>query len=123
MPEEEMYGYFPGGDPRRFRPDVETATIEEIADWKEMCRVAAEEEKHGGRMSCPPAHQAGDVEYEGEKRAAWINTGRFGPGSWYEEAEEEVLPAEILDTICYAGPVRDPEGFLEHISYGYAEGA
>lgn len=32
-----MYGFFPGGDPRKFEPDTELNTPEEIASWKTAC--------------------------------------------------------------------------------------
>lgn len=31
------YGPFPGGDPRRFKPDEECCSVEEIANWKAAC--------------------------------------------------------------------------------------
>lgn len=36
---EQIYGYFPGGDfdPRRFEPDREVNTPEEIAAWEHLC--------------------------------------------------------------------------------------
>lgn len=34
---EYGYGFFPGGDPRRFTPDVESNTNEEIAAHKAAC--------------------------------------------------------------------------------------
>lgn len=37
MSEEICYGFFPGGDPRRFTPDLECCTPEEVVRWKEDC--------------------------------------------------------------------------------------
>jgi hypothetical protein len=37
--EEEGYGLFPGGDPRRFRPDEESCTPEEIAAHRAACEA------------------------------------------------------------------------------------
>jgi hypothetical protein len=36
---ERAYGYFPGGDydPRKFKPDRETNTPDEIAAWERLC--------------------------------------------------------------------------------------
>lgn len=35
--EHEMYGVFPGGDPRDFRPDEETNSPDQIQAWKDEC--------------------------------------------------------------------------------------
>ena len=50
---EHMYGFFPGGDPRDFRPDEECSTEEEQAQWKADCEKAAatgEEQPSSGQV-------------------------------------------------------------------------
>lgn len=41
------YGYFPGGDPRKFYPDPEMCSKKEIAAHKRACKKADEREKRG----------------------------------------------------------------------------
>lgn len=36
---EQVYGVFHGGDPRKFTPDEECNTPEEIARWKADCKL------------------------------------------------------------------------------------
>lgn len=36
---EVGYGYYPGGDPRKFSPDPECCTVEENARWKAACEA------------------------------------------------------------------------------------
>lgn len=40
----ELYGHFPGGDPRLFRPDRESCLPEEIAAWEKACEEAKDSE-------------------------------------------------------------------------------
>lgn len=39
MPWHDMYGHFPGGDPRMFTPDTESCMPEEIAAHKAACEA------------------------------------------------------------------------------------
>lgn len=37
MSKEYGYGFFPGGDPRKFQPDEESNTEEELEAWRLAC--------------------------------------------------------------------------------------
>lgn len=47
------YGYFIGGDPRKFSPDIELCTKEEIAAWEEACKQWNE----GNEIECVGSHR------------------------------------------------------------------
>jgi hypothetical protein len=66
------YGSFPGGDPRRFSPDPEMATAEEIHRHSEACKEANTDQT---KRNLPPD---GSV----EPGAAFNDKYRFGPGVW-----------------------------------------
>jgi hypothetical protein len=36
---ERRYGFLPGGDPRKFEPDEEVNTPEELAAWRTACEA------------------------------------------------------------------------------------
>lgn len=79
-----MYcAHFPGGDPRRFEPDEECATPEEIERWKATCADADRRddlaEIDGARVDIPGV--------------GWVHLTMFGPGVFYypedpDEGEE-----------------------------------
>src|SRR5690242_256695 len=69
--DEEGYGPFPGGDPRRFTPDEEVCTPEEIAAHKEAC---AAWDRGEGVDRGPSCATMGDG-------SAWSGKG-FGVGSY-----------------------------------------
>lgn len=71
---EKVYGLFPGGDPRKFRPDVSECTPEEIARHKEACRAWDEGRGEDRNPSCATL---GDG-------SAWTGTG-FGIGVYEVE--------------------------------------
>lgn len=37
--DEIMYGFFKGGDPRRFTPDEDECALEEVARWRQACAL------------------------------------------------------------------------------------
>jgi hypothetical protein len=49
---EQVYGFFPGGDPRDFTPDTESCTPEEIARWKADCELVERGEPIDASHSC-----------------------------------------------------------------------
>lgn len=74
---ETGYGFFPGGDPRKFTPDDECNTAEELAAWELAC---AEWDK-GNEVR--PMH--GCVLADGRI----VNLSTFGLGSYVYEWDEE----------------------------------
>ena len=74
---EIMYGVFPGGDPRDFKPDEECCSPEEIAAWKAACE---EWERGEGVDRGPGCSFAGDG-------SVHDGTG-FGIGTYYIEVED-----------------------------------
>lgn len=60
--ETSQYGHFPGGDPRKFSPDEESNTPEEIAAWKAACeKWNAGEQVDDGSHGCKPIGIGGAV--------------------------------------------------------------
>jgi hypothetical protein len=93
---ELMYGFFPGGDPRKFRPDVDSCTPEEIEAHRVACERAnwADAYRHGkgsnaaANLECP-SHHLYDTD------GAWcghVTIAPFGIGS-YEYDEPYFAPA------------------------------
>lgn len=82
-----MYcAHFPGGDPRRFEPDEEGVTPEELEAWRQACEAAEGGERY--HQSAVFAAKDGDVTIIGHKRL-------FGPGVyWYEKDYFEEDEAE-----------------------------
>lgn len=76
--EEHGYGFFPGGDPRRFTPDSD-ARPEELENHRKACE-AWERGEQNSRPDC--AHGPGFV----------VTTCQFGLGSY--TYEEELGPWE-----------------------------
>lgn len=65
------YGPFPGGDPRRFEPDSECCSSEEVQRWKEEC---AAWDRGEGQDRGPGCATIGDG-------SVWTGTG-FGVGTY-----------------------------------------
>jgi hypothetical protein len=84
---ESVYGYFPGGDPRKFEPDAEVCTPEELAAHREACAAA----DAAGDVDCPPGH--GALVRDGEVIGIW-HGGPFGVGSYEIEVDhDDACPA------------------------------
>lgn len=77
MSTEIGYGFFPGGDPRKFTPDMDMNTKEEIASWKLAC---AEWDK-GNEVQ--PLH--GCILHDGRI----VNLSGFGLGTYEFEIDDE----------------------------------
>jgi hypothetical protein len=83
MSTQYMYGLFPGGDPRKFIPDEECCTPEEIAAHAAACK---EWDAGRGIDRGPSCATNGDG-------SAWTGTG-FGIGTYeyeYDEPDDEDL--------------------------------
>lgn len=105
------YGFFIGGDPRRFSPDEESSTSEEIAAWKAACAEAEADEKARDLASpCGPEI----VEHEGRNVPAFVDRAPFGLGT-YECGDEEAAAAceaitALLGDGLIAGATESNEG-------------
>lgn len=83
------YGFFIGGDPRRFSPDEESSTSEEIAAWEVACAEAEADEK-ARNLSSPCGLET--VEHEGRMVPAFVDRAPFGLGT-YECGDDEAKAA------------------------------
>lgn len=103
MTTELMYGFFPGGDydPRKFTPDEECCTPEEMAAWRGAC-----EARDRGYVCLPVARSGREVD------GALVCGSMFGVGTYevevsdddgggedaaQDEREERTLEREFLD--------------------------
>lgn len=76
------YGYFPGGDPRKFHPDLDCCSEKEI----EAHRLACEAWNRGEMKECPPGSGV-LVDSDGKPCGFW-DGGPFGIGG-YEMNDED----------------------------------
>jgi len=75
------YGFFVGGDPRKFYPDRESCTDEEIENHKKACEVwndAVERGETPTPESCP----SGWIHDEKGNRIAHVLRAPYGIGSY-----------------------------------------
>lgn len=77
---ETTYGCFTGGDPRKFHPDAEDCTPEELANHKRACEEADALES-GRNLECP----SGWVQVAGV--TAHVLNAPFGIGCYEVEFE------------------------------------
>lgn len=89
---ETVYGLFPGGDPRRFSPDEESCTPEEIARWEAACAAANQAEAEGREIDylAPGCLTLGDG-------SAWDGTG-LGIGVYTYTPSPEPVEEARQDT-------------------------
>ena len=79
--EDCQYGFFPGGDPRKFTPDGEDCTDAERAAHKEACRIWDEAEAAGRSMN--PAEPSGSwLASDDGKTVMHILKANFGIGTY-----------------------------------------
>ena len=79
--EDCQYGFFPGGDPRKFTPGGEDCTDAERAAHKEACRIWDEAEAAGRSMN--PEEPSGKwLASEDGKTALHILRANFGIGTY-----------------------------------------
>jgi len=105
------YGFFFGGDPRRFSPDEESSTSEEIAAWEAACAEAEADEK-ARDLASPCGLEI--VEHEGRNVPAFVDRAPFGLGT-YECGDEEAAAAceaitALLGDGLIAGATESNEG-------------
>lgn len=105
------YGFFIGGDPRRFSPDEESSTPEEVAAWKAACAEAEADEK-ARDLASPCGLEI--VEHEGRNVPAFVDRAPFGLGT-YECGDEEAAAAceaitALLGDGLIAGATESNEG-------------
>jgi len=77
------YGFFTGGDPREFTPDLECCTEKEIQAWKEACQLWNE----GNKVICEGSHRwlvGPNGEFMGT-----ATVSSFGIGIYTYDDEEE----------------------------------
>lgn len=88
--EHGMYGYFPGGDPRKFTPDGENSE-KEHATWKAACEAFAKTgEPHD--PGCFGVSLGTDV-------SAIVTTGAgFGPGVYSYDCDDPSCPEAQAET-------------------------
>jgi len=54
MAKQMAYGYFHGGDPRKFYPDYESCSLEELENHKRACDLWNAAEKAGNALPPEP---------------------------------------------------------------------
>ena len=86
--QESYYGYFSGGDPRKFHPDYEDCTPEEIANHKRACEEADAAE--AGRSLPNPSGFYGAVHILKAPFGIGVQTVEYE--SFFEEMEERDEP-------------------------------
>lgn len=92
MRTEYGYGFFCGGDPRKFYPDHESCSEREIATHKSACDIWNEMEARGETPS-PENCPSGWIYDESGKAVAHVLRAPYGIGSYEyvvtDEVEEE----------------------------------
>ena len=93
--EDVQYGFFPGGDPRKFSPDSEDCTEAERAAHKEACRIWDEAEAAGRSMN--PEEPSGSwLHSEDGKTVLHRLKANFGIGTYnYPTHAAQVARAAI----------------------------
>lgn len=86
--EVSHYGYFLGGDPREFTPDVEVCSVEEIERHKADCEAW----ERGERVD-----RGGPHEPLPDGKAGWATVSHYGMGMQTLADEETVKLAQDLD--------------------------
>lgn len=95
--EDVGYGFFTGGDPRKFSPDGENEPSE-IAAHKEACRLWAEAEASG--HAAPTSEPAGKWLHDAEsKTSLHVLRSGFGPGSYSRPTEAAEIAAAALSAL------------------------
>jgi hypothetical protein len=89
-----VYGFFHGGDPRKFYPDEECCTERELADHKAACALWNEAEARG-ETPTPEACPSG-WEYDADgKPLRHVLRSTYGMGTY--EYEYEVVDGDDAD--------------------------
>ena len=82
------YGYFCGGDPRKFRPDVESCSKKEIENHKAACRLWDEAEARGETPK-PEACPSGWLRNKSGKLVMHVLRAPYGIGVCDDDGMDE----------------------------------
>ena len=85
---EYGYGFFCGGDPRKFFPDGESCTEKEMANHAAACKLWDEAEARG-ETPTPEACPSGWVYDEAGKPVMHILRAPYGIGTYEYEVEDD----------------------------------
>lgn len=85
---EYIYGFFSGGDPRKFCPDGESCSEKEIANHSAACKLWDEAEARG-ETPTPEACPSGWVYNAEGKPLFHILRAPYGIGTYEYEVEED----------------------------------
>lgn len=83
-----MYGYYPGGDPRDFVPDLETNHRHEVLAWVEACQRWAADEPTVSEPTFPHGVCQAD-------QSLGLGAYRIEGMEWDEEPVDDSLPMEV----------------------------
>ncbi len=86
--EETGYGFFCGGDPRKFHPDSEGCSEEEIAHHKAACALWDEAEARGETPE-PEACPSGFLYDEDGKCVGHVLRAPYGIGIYTYEVDDD----------------------------------
>lgn len=86
------YGYFPGGDPRDFEPDLDSVKEGELAAWKAAC-AAWDKADEAGDLPPSPESPACQV-----TKGGFITFGKFGVGRYSITDERMKQMADLCNT-------------------------
>lgn len=120
------YGFYSGGDPRRFHPSEEECSPEEIANHKAACEAWARGERPDIRKACEPNREAVTYTDRGTGKTETIEPGTalalyapFGIGiqDWTEAADE------AREAVRHALQEVAPDVLAEFDRAGLIEGA
>lgn len=87
---EMIYGFFHGGDPRQFRPDIECCDQREIDNHAAACKLWNEAEARGEKPT-PETCQSGWTYDADGKPIMHVLKSPYGIGTYYvdDEADED----------------------------------
>lgn len=84
---EYGYGYFTGGDPRKFYPDLDACSIEEINNHKAACQLWDEAESRG-ETPTPEDCPSGWLVDNNGKKIMHVLCAPYGIGGYEIEIED-----------------------------------
>ena len=94
--QETCYGFFCGGDPRKFTPDYEDCSPEEIERWKAACNQARELESKRN-LPCPSGwERIGDTVIHVLRAPFGIGTYAVEYQTTFEAVESDPDPDQLM---------------------------
>jgi hypothetical protein len=84
---EYGYGFFTGGDPRKFYPDGESCSEEELLNHKRACKLWNDLEAEG-KIPTPEECPSGWICDENGKKLSHVLRAPYGIGGYEYEVEE-----------------------------------